>query len=68
MSLVTDFVNHEFRERGSGLSDETVCDVRGRDSLKNFLAIIYGDTLGLTEPKALIPAIERYLFIFFINI
>ena len=68
MSLVTEFVNHEFRERGSGLSDESVCDVRGRDSLKNFLVIIYGDMLGLTEPKAPIPAIERYLLIFCINI
>ena len=67
MSLVTEFVNHELRERGSGLSDESICELRGRDSLKKFLALIYGDTLGLTEPKALIPAFERYSLIFFIN-
>ena len=57
LSLVTSFVNHEFRKRGETLEGSD--SVKGKEALKNVLAIVYGDTLGLTEPKNLTPAFER---------
>ena len=58
MDIVTSFVNMEFRKRGKNTDENE--EVKGKDGLKNVLALLYGQTLGLTQPKALAPAIENF--------
>ena len=57
MDIVTSFVNMEFRKRGKNTDENE--EVKGKDGLKNVLALLYGQTMGLTQPKALAPAIEN---------
>ena len=57
LDIVTSFVNMEFRKRGKNTDENE--EVKGKDGLKNVLALLYGQTLGLTQPKALAPAIEN---------
>ena len=60
MELVNEYFQHEYRHYGQGLG-ELEEQIKGKECLKTFLAVLFGDTLGLTEPKNLLPAIERYL-------
>ena len=47
----------EFRKRGKDIDENE--EVKGKEGLKNVLALLYGQTLGLTQPKALAPAMEN---------
>ena len=59
MELVNEYVQHEYRNYGQGLGEGD--QIKGKECLKTFLAVLFGDTLGLTKLKNLLPAIERYL-------